>query len=85
MSAGMLDLLAEADATAEKSALCSVCGESVDLSSVVTFTIEGDDEEYRSSEAAVRAVIDGFGIENPPVICGKHGRYDIDPLSGGDE
>lgn len=73
----VLDALAAADATAEKEAPCSVCGETVSLERVIVLTLEGnelfEDREYRSSEAAVRVVMQAmFDIAPPPVICDKH-------------
>lgn len=78
----VLEALASADATVGKEAPCSACGCPVDISRTITLSLMGselfDDQEYRSSEAAVRVVMAAmFDIEPPPVLCDSHHLYDI--------
>ena len=59
---------------------CDECGGMVDLSGVITVTIESADgttEVREMSEADARALLATVGLPPPPVMCDQHDQEEI--------
>ena len=63
------------DPTLPQGATCEVCGEWVNLESLIIVTLAGPDgteEGQMMSEAAARRLLGDLGLPQPPVICSRH-------------
>ena len=63
------------DPTLPQGATCEVCGEWVNLESLIIVTLAGPDgteEGQMMSEAAARRLLDELNLPQPPVICSRH-------------
>lgn len=59
---------------------CEECGRLVDLSTLVTVSMnesDGSNVATRMSELEARALLDDLGIPRPPVLCNAHESQEI--------
>ena len=62
-----------------EAALCELCGNKVDLDSLVTMTVgevSGEETHTEMTERLARELLSEAGLPQPPVICERHEGFD---------